>query len=209
MIMEKVDIKKELKALYAPSARKPSEVEVPGFNYIMIDGKGDPNTSKDFSDAIEALYSVSYTLKFMIKKGPQAIDYHVMPLEGLWWADDMMDFVRGDKSKWSWTLMIMQPEYVTRELYDQAIVEADRKKKPAAIGKLRLEYYQEGLSMQMMHIGPFSTEITTVKVIEEAVTSHGYVPSGKHHEIYLSDFRRASPEKMKTVLRLPVKKAVT
>src|SRR5512140_3283204 len=113
--MEKLDLRKELHHLYHPSAMEVAEVEVPPMNYLMVDGKGDPNTAPAFAEAIEALFAVSYTLKFTVKKGPQAMDYAVMPLEGLWWADDMSKFASGDKSDWEWTAMIMQPEFITKE----------------------------------------------------------------------------------------------
>ena len=114
---EKIDYKKRLKAFYGASAKKIAVVDAPEMNFLMIDGKGDPNTSEEFKDAVEALFSVSYTLKFMIKKGPVGVDYGVMPLEGLWWSEDMSDFTTGNKANWLWTAMIMQPELVTEEIY--------------------------------------------------------------------------------------------
>lgn len=135
--MEKVDIKKELKHLYQPSAKEVVQVDVPTMNYLMVDGEGDPNTSHAYADAVEALFTVSYAAKFMIKKGPSAIDYAVMPLEGLWWADDMLKFSIEDKSSWKWTMMIMQPSFVTREIIDCAIADVKKKKNPISISKLR------------------------------------------------------------------------
>lgn len=126
--MEKIDLKKELKHLYRPSAKDVVQVDVPTMNYVMADGEGDPNTSQAFSDAVEALFAVSYTVTFMIKKGPLALDYGVMPLEGLWWAEDMSQFSIDDKSNWKWTLMIMQPDFVTREMIESAISEVKKKK---------------------------------------------------------------------------------
>jgi len=128
--MEKIDIKKELKHLYQPSAKEVVQVDVPPMNYLMIDGDGDPNNSQAFSDAVEALFAVSYAVKFMIKKSPLALDYGVMPLEGLWWVDDMSKFSIEDKSNWKWTLMIMQPDFVTKEMIDSAILEVKKKEKP-------------------------------------------------------------------------------
>ena len=104
--MEKIDFKKDLKHLYQPSAKKVVMVEVPTFKFLMVDGEGDPNTSREYAQAVEALFSVSYMAKFMVKKGPQELDYAVMPLEGLWWADDMSAFVTNDKTKWKWTMMV-------------------------------------------------------------------------------------------------------
>ncbi|HBH30297.1 MAG TPA: hypothetical protein DDX81_00030, partial [Desulfofustis sp.] len=141
--MEKRDLKKELKHLYKPSAREVSVVEVPPMNFLMIDGAGDPNNSETFSEAVTMLFSVSYAVKFMIKKGSLAIDYGVMPLEGLWWADDMSAFTVEDKSAWYWTLMIMQPEFVTSELIDEAMAEVEKKKKLVLDG-LRFETFTQG-----------------------------------------------------------------
>ncbi|MFH1215180.1 MAG: GyrI-like domain-containing protein [Pseudomonadota bacterium] len=203
--MEKIDYKKKFKPLYTPSQKEVSLVEVPVMNFLMVDGQGDPNTSQSFHDAIEVLYSVSYTLKFMIKKSGVA-DYTVPPLEGLWWCDDMTEFSIGNKEIWKWTLMIMQPEYVTKELLEQAIAEVERKKNPVALPKLRFEAYHEGVTAQIMHIGPFSEEGPTIEKLHAFIRENNYEMSGKHHELYLSDMRRCAPEKLKTVLRQPVKK---
>jgi hypothetical protein len=202
--MKKIDLKRELKRLYQPSAKAVVEVEVPRMNYLMIDGEGDPNTSQAYADAVEALFAVSYAAKFMVKKGPSAIDYGVMPLEGLWWADDMSAFTTKDKSRWKWTVMIMQPALVTRELLDRAIAEVKQKKHPAAISKLRVEAFSEGRCAQILHIGPFSEERPTIERVHQFIQSRGCALSGKHHEIYLSDIRRADPAKWKTVIRQPM-----
>jgi hypothetical protein len=111
--MQKIDSKKELKQFYQASAKDIALVDVPSLNFLMVDGEGDPNTSQVYAEAVEALFSVSYTAKFLVKKGPQELDYAVMPLEGLWWADDMSAFVTSDKSNWKWTMMIMQPSFVS------------------------------------------------------------------------------------------------
>ena len=129
--MSKIDLKKELKHLYQPSAKQVVQIDVPTMNYLMVDGEGDPNTSQAFSDAVEALFAVSYAVKFMVKKGPLALDYGVMPLEGLWWADDKSKFSIEDKSNWKWTLMIMQPDFVTKDTIDSAISNVRKKKSPA------------------------------------------------------------------------------
>jgi hypothetical protein len=126
--MEKMDLKKTLKHLYQPSAKEIVRVDVPEMNFLMVDGKGDPNTSQAFADAVEVLFSLSYTLKFMIKKGQLAIDYGVLPLEGLWWADDMSAFTDGDKDRWKWTAMIMQPDFVSKEMVGLAIAGCEKKK---------------------------------------------------------------------------------
>ena len=138
--MEKIDYRKKLKHLYQPSAKEIVIVNVPKMNFLMVDGEGDPNTSQSYVEAIEALFAVAYTLKFMIKKGPRAIDYGVMPPEGLWWTDDMSTFSMKDKSNWKWTMMIMQPGVVTKTLVAKAIAEVQKKKDPAALGKVRFQF---------------------------------------------------------------------
>jgi hypothetical protein len=203
--MAKIDFKKELKHLYKPSAKKVEIVDVPQMNFLMIDGEGDPNTSQEFQDAVEVLYSLSYTLKFMIKKGDLKIDFGVMPLEGLWWTDDMSQFSTENKDNWKWTLMIMQPEYVTAELFNEAAEQVKKKKNPPALSKVRFEVFSEGKSAQIMHIGPFSEEGPTIKKVHNFIQENGCKLSGKHHEIYLSDIRKAAPEKWKTIIRQPMK----
>ncbi len=201
--MAKIDLKKEYRHLYTPSARQVVEVDVPGFNFLMIDGVGDPNTSQKYAQAVEALFSVSYKIKFMIKKGVDAIDYAVMPLEGLWWADDMSAFASNDKSNWKWTMMIMQPAFVDQNIIDEAISEVQKKKNISAISELRFEAFTEGRCAQILHIGPFSEEGPTIQRVHSFIAEHSAI-TGKHHEIYLSDIRRAAPEKWKTVIRQPM-----
>jgi len=199
--MEKLDLKKELKHLYQPSTKEVARVEVPAMNYLMIDGEGDPNTSQAFKDAVEALFSLSYTLKFMVKKGATGLDYGVMPLEGLWWADDMSAFTEGDKSNWKWTAMIMQPDVITGELVAAAIADVRKKRNPAALPKVRFETWSEGVCAQIMHIGPFTEEGPTIEKVHSFIDACGCKRTGKHHEIYLSDIRKADPAKWKTVVR--------
>jgi hypothetical protein len=201
--MKKVDLKKELKHLYQLSAKEVVQVNVPTMNYLMVDGEGDPNTSKTFSDAVEALFAVSYAIKFRVKKGPSAVDFGVMPLEGLWWTDDMSKFTATDKSNWKWTMMIMQPSFVTREIIDSAVADVKKKKKLTAISKIRLEALSEGKCAQIMHIGPFSEEGPTIEKVHQFIDSRGR-RTGKHHEIYLSDIRKVDPAKWKTVIRQPM-----
>ena len=202
--MEKVDFKKQLKHLYRPPAKNAVAVEVPVMNFLMLDGEGDPNSAPAYGEAVEALYAVAYALKFMIKKGPQAVDYGVLPLEGLWWVEDMRQFSVENKSAWQWTMMIMQPEYVTRELYEAALVQVEAKKGPPALGKMRLESYAEGLSAQIMHSGPYAAEAPTIEKLHQFIADQGYQRRGKHHEIYLGDPRRTAPERLKTVIRQPM-----
>ena len=202
--MEKIDYKKQLKYLYVPSYKKVEMVEVPKMNFLMVDGKGDPNTAQSFSDAIEALYSVSYTLKFMVKKGESGVDYGVLPLEALWWSDDMSAFSTGNKDAWKWTLMIMQPEFITLKMINEATEEVERKKKPVALALVRFEPIKEGKAAQILHIGPFSEEGSTIEKVHVFINDNGSHRVGKHHEIYLSDIRRTAPEKWKTIVRQPM-----
>lgn len=200
----KIDYKKELKELYKPSASKAMIVNVPQMNYLMIDGKGNPNKEKSYQEAIEALYSVAYTIKFMIKKGSAAVDYGVMPLEGLWWADDMTSFSENRKDEWLWTMMIMQPDFITTEMVEQAINQAKEKKDPAAIDKLRFEKFDEGKSAQIMHIGPFTEEGPTIEKLHAFIKQNNCKLRDKHHEIYLTDIRKAAPQNWKTIIRQPM-----
>lgn len=202
--MEKTDFKKQLKHLYGPSDKKVEIVEVPQMNFLMVDGEGDPNTSKSFSDAIEALYPVAYTLKFMVKKGELGIDYGVLPLEALWWADDMSAFTTGNKDAWKWTVMIMQPEFITRKMFEKAKGEVEKKQKPVSLSLVRFEAFKEGNAAQILHIGPFTEEGPTIEKAHLFITENGSHRTGKHHEIYLSDIRRAVPEKWRTIVRQPM-----
>jgi len=201
--MSKRDIKKELKPLYQPRRSKVVTVDVPKFNFLMIDGKGDPNTAIVYKQAVEALFSLSYTLKFTVKKGPLGIDYGVMPLEGLWWAEDMENFGNIPKDDWLWTAMIMQPEMISQELVAEATANLKKKKDLPALNKVRFEAFEEGRAAQTLHVGPFSEEGPTISKVHEYIEQLGFVLKGKHHEIYLSDIRRAAPEKWKTIIRQP------
>jgi hypothetical protein len=212
--MKTLDLKKQFKYLYQPSAKKIEAVQVPNLQFAMIDGaieKGsEPGKSPSFAEATQALYSVSYTLKFTLKKRKtNAIDYPVMALEGLWWVEDG-NFDITVKDNWFYTLMIMQPDVVTQEIFEEAREEVRRKKGDSdMLGKLRLAHFEEGLCVQTMHIGPYATEPATIDRMKEFMEENGLKDSvgpigGKHHEIYMSDPRKAAPDKMKTVLRHPV-----
>lgn len=201
--MNRIDLKKELKQFYGASARHIAQVEVPAFRFLMVDGEGDPNTSPAYAQAVEALFSVSYTAKFMVRKGPQAVDYPVMPLEGLWWADDLSAFAAGDRSKWKWTMMIMQPHFVANEVIEEAVAAVRRKKQLAGLDKLRLETFAEGPCAQVLHVGPFSEEGPTIERLHAFIAARSGL-TGKHHEIYLSDIRRADPKNWKTIIRQPM-----
>jgi hypothetical protein len=204
--MDKIDLKKEFKDLYTPPSKEVVIVDVPEFPSLMVDGVGDPAVSQDYKDAIEALFAVSYSLKFMVKKGKLAVDYGVLPLEGLWWADDMNSFASGKRDVWKWTAMIMQPKFITKQMFLDAVAQVEKKKNLPALSKMRFEIFLEGLSAQVMHIGPYSEEKANIEKIHGFIKENGYVVAGKHHEIYLSDPRKAAPEKLKTILRQPMKK---
>lgn len=201
--MQKIDLKKDLKTLYLPSAKAVVEVQVPTLRFLMIDGAGDPNGSQAYADAVEALFSVSYAAKFMLKRGPAAIDYAVMPLEGLWWADDMSAFQSSDRSRWQWTMMIMQPDFVDEATLTAAIAQVRSRKDLPALSRLRIEDFSEGRCAQILHVGPFSEEGPTVQRVHAFIQERADL-AGKHHEIYLSDIRRADPSKWKTVVRQPM-----
>lgn len=203
--MAKIDYKKELKELYAPGKKEVVTVTVPEMKFLMIDGQGDPNTAKEYKEAVEALFAVSYTAKFSIKKS-RGFDYGVLPLEGLWWMDDMNEFSIDRKSEWKWTMMIMQPDVVEKEDVDLAMDSVRRKKNPPALPNLRFESFTEGLAAQIMYVGAYVDEAPTIKRIHEYIAEQGNRLSGKHHEIYLGDPRRTAPERLKTVIRQPMSK---
>ena len=201
--MDKVDLKKELKNLYNPTAKEISVVDVPAMNFLLVDGEGAP-TSPQYSEAIEALFMVAYTIKFMIKKR-KAVDYAVMPLEGLWWVEDMTKFSAERKDEWKWTAMIMQPKYVSADDFKAAVEQVKKKKNPPALSKVRFESFKEGPAAQILYIGPFSAEGPTITKIHTYIQNSGHTLSGKHHEIYLNNPATTAPEKLKTILRQPMK----
>lgn len=202
------DFKKELKDLYNPSAKDFSLIEVPPMNFLMVDGEGSPNTAQSYKDAVGALFSVAYAIKFAIRQ-TQGIDYGVMPLEGIWWSDDLDAFINDEKDKWKWTMMIMQPEVVTEQDVAVALEVTKRKKDKGdnpALSLLRFERYDEELAVQILHKGSFDDEGPTLARLHgEYLPANGYVEAGKHHEIYLTDITRAAPENWRTILRQPVK----
>lgn len=204
--MSKIDFKKLGKHLYNPSKVEFEIVEVPPMNFLMIAGEGDPNTSQEFQEATQTLYPVSYNLKFKSKR-EMGVDYGVLPLEGLWWADDMDDFIAMNKESWSWTLMMRQPDHISKGVVQVAMEEVQAKKDPPALAKLRFEPFQEGLSVQIMHIGPYESEGPSIARMHAFIEAEGYQLTGKHHEIYLSDPNRTAPEKIRTILRQPIQKS--
>lgn len=203
-MMKKLDLKKQWKQLYEVKQGAIVAVDVPPLTYLMVDGQGDPNTSKAFQEAVEALYALSYTLKFTLKKSPRDLSYGVMPLEGLWWADDPRAFYEAKKSTWKWTAMIVQPEFITRAQVDEAFDQVRKKKNPAALDQVRFETLTEGPSAQVLYVGPFADEGPTIQRMHDFIHAAGKELRGKHHEIYLSDPRRTAPEKLKTILRQPM-----
>ena len=203
--MTKIDFKKEWKHLYQPPKKDFQVVEVPPLNFLMVDGHGDPNSAPEYAAAVETLYGVAYKIKFFSKKGGR--DYVVPPLEGLWWAEDMDSFSTSrDKSQWDWTMMIMTPDWISEKDYQLAREEAAKKDLPAG-DKIRLERYQEGLCAQVLHLGSYDEEGPILsRLHNEWMPENGFTFNGKHHEIYLSDPRRVAPERLKTILRQPIRK---
>lgn len=173
--------------------------------FLMVDGKGDPNTSRLYTEAIEALFTVSYALKFAVKKSAECIDYAVMPLEGLWWSKDMSSFTTDDRSAWEWTMMIRQPDVIDHDMFNRALDGVGTKKMLPALPRIRFETLTEGLAAQIMHVGPFNAEGPTIERVHRFIEASGHQRSGKHHEIYLSDIRKADPAKWKTVIRQPMR----
>lgn len=204
--MEKRDLRKELKHLYTPSAKEPQELVVPPLKYLMVDGQGDPAQPGAFQDAISALYPVAFTLKFAVKGGPLAVDYPVMPLQALWWADDPSAFMRDSRDEWKWRAMLLVPEFVTADMVEDAIA-AVRKKKGdlPQLDKVYLDEFDEGLVVQLMHLGPYSQETANIQMLHDYVAETGRNLWGAHHEIYLTDPGRAKPENMKTIIRQPMR----
>jgi hypothetical protein len=192
--------------LYRAKRDVPEFVQVPEMAFVMVDGRGDPNTSGEYGEAIQVLYSLSYTVKFALKK-ESGLQYRVHPLEGLWWAEDMDEFTAGQKADWYWTMMIAQPEAVTQARFEQARAEVARKKGLPGLERARLARFEEGLSAQVLHVGPFNAEGPTIQALHEFIHAHRHSFDGrvqKHHEVYLSDPRRSAPEKWKTIIRQPV-----
>lgn len=203
-MIEKIDLKKQYKEIYRPSPKKVSFLDLGPMQFLMIDGIGDPDDPA-YGRAVQALFATSYTLKFQFKKGAKQIDYAVMPLEGLWWADDMANFSSDlNRDNWQWTMMMRQPDFVTQGDIETALQAVAKKKDPPDTSAIRFETFTEGPVAQIMHIGPFSEEGPTVERLHGEILAQGKSLLGKHHEVYLSDIRRADPQKWKTILRQPV-----
>jgi hypothetical protein len=201
--MTKIDLRKELRDLYTASTGTFEIVDVPTLRFLAIDGEGDPNVASSYAQAVEALYAASYAVKFASKR--QGRDFVVAPLEGLWTADDPAAFTRGRKADWRWTMMLMQPDWVTPETIVQTIDELAAKKKLPALELVSQRELTEGLSVQILHVGSYDDEAPTLERLHrEFLPAHGFAFNGPHHEIYLSDPRRTAPAKLKTILRQPV-----
>jgi hypothetical protein len=202
--MDKVNFKKELPQLYSPKNTDWELVEVPVMNFLMIDGSGDPNTAKAYRDAVEALYGTAYATK-LISRRTLGRDYVVPPLEGLWSADDPATFANADKAKYQWTLMIMQPDWITQGIVSRAIDGIPAKKQLLALSKVRFEPYNEGLSLQLLHVGSYDAEAPKLKYLhDEYMQAHNLTFNGRRHEIYLNDPRKTSASNLKTILRQPI-----
>lgn len=202
----KLDLRTALKPLYTASAKTAALVEIPALKYLMIDGDGPP-ASPEFQQAIEALYGLTYTIKFTLKSEKPARDFTVMPLEGLWTSSDG-EFNIAKPETWSWTLMIVQPEFITLAMVKAATAKLrERRGDIPAIARVRLESWKEGKVVQQLHLGPYNAELPTINALHEFARTRGLELTGKHHEIYMSDPRRSAPEKLKTILRHPVRKA--
>lgn len=203
--MKKIDLRKDLKKLYAPSAKQVQIVDVPEFQYLMLDGAIEtgmqPDNSPLFQCAIQALYGLAYSLKFMSKlHKTNPIDYTVMPLEGLWsLKDENLDVTR--KDNWNWRLLILQPDHITREMFEEAKRQLKSKKDNPLLSEASLERFHEGLCVQILHIGPYADEPRSFDKLQEFAAENSCRLSRPHHEIYLGDPGRAKPERLKTILR--------
>jgi hypothetical protein len=201
--MPTYDIKKQRKDLYAPKPGDFEIVEVPPLEFLMVDGHGDPNTATAYREAIEALYATSYAVRAVTKASLGKV-HTVGPLEGLWSADDMEVFRSRNKTAWDWTMMIAQPDWITADLVEEALAIA-RKKRPPALDLIRFERYTEGRSVQILHVGAYDDEAPTLERLHrEFLPANGFIPTGRHHEVYLSDARKTEAARLKTILRQPV-----
>jgi hypothetical protein len=205
--METLDLRKLHKSLYNPPRDRPVIVDVPKFNFLKLDGRGDPNTAPEYQQAVNALFSLAYSLKFAVKK-EQGLNFSVLPLEGLWWApgagEVSLTELLKQRADWQWTMMMAQPASVTHGLFIRTQQELAQKKNLPALGHVRLEAMHEGRCAQIMHLGPYAAELATLEILHRFIAESGHEPRGRHHEIYLSDPRRTAPEKLKTVLRQPI-----
>lgn len=200
--MTTLDHKRVLKELYSARQGRPAVVEVPEMQFLMYDGKGNPETSPMMQEGMRALFALAYPIRFAIK-AQDGISYTVMPPEGLFWSvDGLLDLTELDE--WAWTLMIMQPEYVTRDHVERARQQAVDKG-VEGVEAVRLDVYDEGLAAQILHVGPYDEEAPTIALLHDFILEHGHTARGRHHEIYLGDPRRAKPENLRTIIRQPIR----
>ena len=202
--MTSIDLKK-VRGDYT-AHKTPDIVEIPTRQFLMIDGAGDPNTAEEYRHAVEALYPLAYGLRAAVKKATGDA-YVVLPLEALWWAQDMRDFNTADKSNWLWTAMIGLPDAVTPAMVDETLPAVTKKKQLVVGERVRVEHFTEGTTAQILHIGPYAAEEPTIATLHQFIADNGYVLDGKHHEIYLSDPRKADPSKLRTIIRQPARMA--
>jgi hypothetical protein len=201
--VEKRDLVKEHQELYSPPKDRFVILEVPELSFLMVDGTGSPEASSAFQEAIGALYSVAYTLKFTLKK-ERELDWKVMPLEGLFWTDDKGHMALDGKGEWNWTLLLLQPDFVTTDDVARAAEAAGKKKALPGLRRLRFEAFHEGLCVETLYLGAYADERPTIERMHAFIAGQGYALRGKHHEIYLGDPRRTKPERLRTVIRQPV-----
>ena len=202
----KVDLKEDFRPIFSASTKEVTFVGIPAFNFLKIDGAGDPNTAKSFQEAVKALYGIAYSIKFANKSDEDTFDFVVAPLEGLWWCDDMTTFSINNKENWKWTLMIMMPEFITEEKFSIAKQTVIDKKEAKLAKDVRFELFDEGMCAQIMHIGSYSEEEPTIQKLHQVILANEFELTGIHHEIYMSDPRKTKPEKLKTIIRQPVVK---
>lgn len=200
-MLEKLDFRFE-EELYAPSDTMCILVEVPRFRFFSIKGRGNPNTSPDYQAGLEALYNASDALRFLLTE--EGWDYAIGPLEGLWWTDELNDFLDATRENWKWRMMIRQPLMATEAQIEEALRRAGVEYLGEALAKLHCYEYEEGRAAQILHVGPYEAEAPTIEKLHRFLYEEGYQPRGKHHEIYLSDPRRVAPEELRTILRQPV-----
>lgn len=203
--MESLDFRKEYQAFLKPKQGQVEFVTVPDLHFLMLDGIGDPNTSSDYQASFAALYGIAYTLKFKFKK-ERGIDYNLLAIEGLWWVKNMEFFSTERKDDWRWTMMLFQPDFISTADVSEAVTDIAMKKHVPGLERVRYEVYEEGLSAQIMHLGSYSEEKPTIDLLHQSIAEQGYTRRGKHHEIYLGDPRKSTPEKLKTIIRQPVEK---
>ncbi|MCF8510144.1 MAG: GyrI-like domain-containing protein [Rhodobacteraceae bacterium] len=195
--MEKLDFKATDTALYGGKPGRIDRVDVPPMMFLMIDGQGDPNSAPAYSEAVQALYGMSYGLKFHAKAA-LGRDHVVGPLEGLWWAEDFADFTANRRAGWRWTMMIRQPDWIT----EQSVAKVQAGK--GILAPLRLARLAEGACLQTLYLGPYAEEGPVIARLHAEIAAQGLRPTGHHHEIYLGDPRKVAPQKLKTILRQPV-----